>query len=169
MQESWVSLTPEQRADLNRFMIPPGWRIVPQVALPMVFPDALRSKVDAALAVTAPTSTGGTYLIFSAIRPDTKEQALDVEPFGLIVDSSGPSSSGVFLHHGEWQGRTKPAPQEFWDSVERSGVGDYFFANPPEGKSAGSLDDLPIEHSGAFAAMVRALRARRDSRHAGEA
>jgi hypothetical protein len=169
MEESWFALTTEQRADLNRFMIPPGWRIVGQTGLPVLFPESLRSRIDSALAVAAPTSTGGTYLIFSALRPDVRHQAVDIEPFGLIVDSSGPSSSGVFLHHGEWPGRTQPAPPEFWDSVDRFGVGDYFFANPPQGKSEGSLDELPIEHKGAFGAIIRALRARRDSGSSGAA
>jgi len=63
------------------------------------------------------------------------------------------SSSGVFVHHGEWQGRTQPAPPGFWEEVEHYGIGDYFFARPPAGQPSGSLDELPAQHTGAFAAV----------------
>ena len=83
--------------------------------------------------IVAPTSTGGTYLVTSTLRVDTKDQAIDQEPFGLIVHSTGASPMGMFLHHGDWEGRTEYPPQRFRDEVSESGIGDYFFTNPTFG------------------------------------
>lgn len=140
------------------------WRIIRGIELPTVFPNAFRAKIDSAVVMSAPTSTGGTYLAYSANRVDYKDRRIDIEPFGLIVHSSGPSSSGVFLHHGDWEGRTEPPPAEFWNVVADSGIGDYFHSNPPEGLREGTLDHLPRGHRGAFDAVIREIRARVDGR-----
>jgi hypothetical protein len=125
-----------------------------------VFPASFRQKIGSAVVVAAPTSTGGIYLTYSANRVDHRDQKIDIEPFGLIVHSAGPSSSGVFLHHGDWEGRTQSPPDGFWKVASRSGIGDYFWANPPEGLRQGALDQLPKGHRGAFDAIVHEIRDR---------
>lgn len=164
IKPNWIPITPEQQDELNVCVPVPGWRIVPRNELPSVFPPAFLEKIDSAVVIAAPTSTGGTYLVYSANRVDFKDGAIDIEPFGLIVHSTGPSSSGVFLHHGDWEGRTEPAPSRFWDDVQESGVGDWFIANPPQGITEGTLEQLPKGHPGAFDAMTREIRARVDGR-----
>lgn len=164
VKATWFTLSADQQRDLDERAKSPGWRIVGGRELPAVFPEALREKIDSAVVVATPTSTGGTYLVYSANRVDYKPQKIDVQPFGLIVHSTGPSSSGVFLDHGNWEGRTESPPHDFWDQTERSGIGDYFLANPPEGLREGTLDQLPKGHRGAFDAIVRAIRARVDGR-----
>jgi hypothetical protein len=160
---SWVNLTTEQQEELDRVVPSPGWRVVPQYELPSVFPENFRRKIDSALMISTPTSTGGTYLAYSANRVDCRARAIDIEPFGLIVHSTGVGSIGVFLHHGQWVERSAPLPPGFWDEVARSGVGEYFQTRPPEGRSQGTLEELPRGHSGAFAAVVRELRRRIDT------
>ena len=103
-------------------------------------------------------------MVYSASRVDYKDQQIDIEPFGLIVHATGPSSSGAFLHHGNWEGRSEPPPAGFWDTVARSGIGDYFHSNPPAGLREGTLEQLPIGHRGAFDSLVREIRARVDGR-----
>lgn len=164
MKESWINISTEQQDELNQYTRQPGWRVVAQGALPGVFPERLRNKIDSALAIAAETSTGGTYLVFSALRVDSKDRAIDMQPLGLIVHSTGVSSSGVFLDHGDWPGRTESAPPEFWEQVNRDGVGDYFYARPPADKTSGTLEDLSIQHRGAFRAAVQAIRNRIDGR-----
>lgn len=164
MKETWINLSTEQLDELNQYGLEPGWRVLHQSELPGVFPDRLRGKIDSALAVTAPTSSGGTFLVFSALRVDSRDRAVDMQPLGLIVHSTGVSSSGVFIDHGNWPGRTEPAPAEFWNQVDTYGIGDYFSARPPEGRSTGSLEELSIQHRGAFSAAVRAIRNRLDGR-----
>jgi hypothetical protein len=159
---SWVNLTTEQQDELDRTVPSSGWRLVPQAELPTVFPESFRRTIDSALVISAPTSTGGTYLAYSANRVDAKAGAIDIEPLGLIVHSTGVGSVGVFLHHGRWPGRTTAPPAGFWDELDRSGIGDYFRTHPPEGRSQGTLDELPRGHGGAFAAVVKELRRRID-------
>ena len=161
---NWFSLSDDQQEELDKIVLSPGWRIICGTELPSVFPSDFRAKIDSALVLSVPTSTGGTYLAFSANRVDYKDQQIDIEPFGLIVHSTGPSSSGVFLHHGNWEGRTEPPPAGFWDTVARSGIGDYFHSNPPSGLREGTLEQLPKGHQGAFDALVREIRTRVDGK-----
>lgn len=166
MKPNWLSLSDDQQGELEGIAPSPGWRIIRRAELPTVFPEPFRAKIDSAVVISAPTSTGGTYLVYSANRVDYRDRQIDIEPFGLIVHSSGPSSSGVLLHHGGWKGRSEPPPAEFWEVVAESGVGDYFYSNPPEGLSYGTLDQLPKGHRGGFDAVVREIRDRVDGRKA---
>ena len=159
---SLIRLSCEQIAELNQQTFITGWRIVAQNDLPSVFPEDLKQKIGSAVVITAPTSTGGTYLAFSANRIDTKAKAIDIEPFGLIVSSTGVGSWGVFLHHGDWDSRTEIPPATFWDAVPQSGIGNYFLSNPPTGRQKGSLGELPVGHRNAFDAIVLELRHRID-------
>lgn len=161
---NWLTLSDDQQRELDGCVKSPGWRIIPGRDLPTVFPESFRQKVDSAVVVAAPTSTGGAYLAYSANRVDYRDQKIDIEPFGLIVHSTGASSSGVFLHHGDWDGRTESPPDGFWEVASRSGIGDFFRASPPEGLRQGDLDQLPKGHRGAFDAIVHAIRARVDGR-----
>jgi hypothetical protein len=163
---NWINLSSSQRDELDRFVHPPGWRLVAWSELPSVFPERFRAKMDSALIIAAPTSTGGTYLAFSANRIDLKARALDIEPFGVIVHSTGPGSSGVFIHHGTWEDRSQYPPDAFWTGVSQSGVAQYFLASPPGSRSAGPLTELPKGHAGAFEAIVGQIRAREDGRSA---
>ena len=133
--------------------------MMPGAALPSVFPATLRAKIDTALVIAAPTSTGGTYLAISADRVDAPDAAIDIHPFGLIVHSTGPSASGVFINHGRWEERTRRPPREFWDEVSRSGIGRYYLTRPLHDAREGTLDQLPKGDEGAFKAVVRHIRA----------
>ncbi len=97
-------------------------------------------------------------LVFNALRVDPKAGAIDQEPFGVAVLPSGASTGGMFLHHGNWEGRTAPPPQGFWEVVIASGVGNYFYSNPPSGLTIGPLELLPHGHAEAFAAVVSRLQ-----------
>lgn len=163
---SWINLSSNQQDALDRFVRAPGWRVVTGDELPSVFPDSFRAKIASALIIAAPTSTGGTYLAFSANRADLKARAFDIEPFGVIVHSTGPGASGVFIHHGTWEDRTQCPPGAFWDGVSQSRIAEYFLASPPANRSAGPLTELPKGHAGAFEAIVQEIRAREDGRSA---
>ena len=127
-----------------------------------IFPSRFRSRLDSAIMVSTPTSTGGIYLAYSASRVDFKDRKIDIEPFGLVLHSSGPDASGVFLHHGDWEGRTQPPPASFWDAMSESRICDYFYSNPPEGLRDGGIEQLPLGHRGAFDAIIRTIRIRLD-------
>jgi hypothetical protein len=158
MKASWFTLTTDQQRELEVCVRPGEWRVVPRVELPSVFPESFRVKVDSALVIAAPTSTGGTYLAYSANRIDYRARAVDIEPLGLIVHSTGASSSAVFLHHGTWPNRTDYPPSSVWNELAASSIGDYFLTHPPNGVSEGTLDQLPKGHRGAFDAVIAEIR-----------
>ena len=83
---------------------------------------------------------------------------LDHEPFAVSVLSSGASTGGMFVHHGDWEGRSVAPPAGFWDKVQESGIGDYFLANPLSNSTGGALADLPTGHKNAFYRSVELLR-----------
>ncbi len=157
-QPSWVSLTTSQQDEIAKYASCPGWQILSQDSIPSVFPEGFRQKLDSAVVIGAPTSSGGTYVVFNAKRVDEKARMIDDEPFAVIVNSTGPDVSGMFLHHGDWETRTQPGPTEFWEQVDESGVGNYMFTNPPSGQSSGDLSDLPAGDRAAFDSAVRHLR-----------
>ncbi len=159
---SWINLSTKQQDELGLPIRSPGWRLLPGRELPSVFPDTFRKKIDSALLISAQTSTGGMYLAFSANRVDGRDQAIDIEPFGMILHSTGPNPSGVFIHHGTWEGRTEYPSPAFWEEVSRSGIGHYFLTNPPGNLREGTLAQLPKGHRGAFEALVHEIRARED-------
>ena len=47
------------------------------------------------------TTDGRTYIVCNGIRHDEKVNALDQEPFGVVIYSTGSSPEGFFIHHGE--------------------------------------------------------------------
>jgi hypothetical protein len=159
---NWLVLSSEQQAELDLVVPSMRWRLIGQNELPAVFPKTFRQRIDSAIVVSTPTSTGGAYLAYSANRVDFKDRSIDIEPFGLIVNSTGVSSIGVFLHHGDWLGRTGPPPAHFWNHVSESGVGNYFRSNPPNGLLSGTIDQLPAGHRQAFDEVIREIRRRAD-------
>ncbi len=104
---SWIVLKSSQQ-DAVPLIWTPGWQIVPARALPNIFPKSLRLKVDSAYQIVEPTSSGGMHLAYSLNRIDNDK--VDIEPFGLALHSTGPSHEAVYIHHGQWDGRTKPLP-----------------------------------------------------------
>jgi len=157
-KSSWIHLSRSQQEDIARYGIKEGWRVLHKESLPNAFPPDFREKMDSAVLIAAPTSTGGTYLVFNARRVDTKSKAIDQEPFAIISHSTGPSSSGMFIHHGDWEGRTETPPQAFWDHVNESGIGDYFLSNPPVNRLSGTFADLPKGDRGAFEQAIILIR-----------
>jgi hypothetical protein len=155
---SWVSLTAVQQAELDQFARIPGWRLLSQESIPSVFPDSFKRKLDSAIMIAAPTSSGGTYLVCNALRADSRTRAVDQEPFAIIFHSTGADPSGMFLHHGNWPERTQPAPPGFWTHVQESGVGNFFLTNPPSGLTSGALAQLPAGHREAFDSAVSYYR-----------
>jgi hypothetical protein len=93
--------------------------------------------------------------MFGAERVDPPE--LDIHPMGIAVYSSGASTGMIIIHHGRWVGRTTTLPADFWNVVPACSTGSYFFARPPEGKTAGSLDELGPGQKFAFQRIVAAL------------
>ncbi len=159
---TWVRLNADQQQGLTNLSRTPGWRVVPTKELAPILPPGLVPKLDALMLVAEPTSTGGIYLMLNALRVDRDE--IDQQPLGVIVSSTGASSSGVWVDHGRWEGRTIDLPDDFLDTVDSSTIGSYYYANPPSGMREGDLDQLSGGHREAFAKVTGLLRSRKDSK-----
>jgi hypothetical protein len=157
---NWVLLNAEQQEGLTRLSKSPGWRIVPTKELTPVLPPRLVPKLDSVMVIAEPTSTGGVYLMLNTFRVDGEE--IDQQPFGVIVSSTGASSSGVWVNHGRWEERTVDLPDDFLDVIGNSTIGSYYYANPPFGLLEGSLGQLSDGHREAFEQVTGLLRRRKD-------
>ncbi len=102
-------------------------------------------------------STSGTiYLVLNGVRLDAKDNALDEEPFGIAVSSTGADTSGVFIHHGDWQGRTIPLSTTHSGLLASTSLGQYFPLSRVPNSSSGPITALAkTSHEGAFNRMMK--------------
>jgi hypothetical protein len=157
-KESYVRLTSKQQKELAQLAGTEGWRLLSRDALPSVFPSSFRDKLTGAVLMVSRTVSGTTTVVCNAARVDASAQAIDQEPFAVVVYPVGVSSGGMFLHHGDWPGRTASAPPAFWQQVQASGVSTYFLSRPPYGATSGPLATLPTGERAGFEAVVLRLK-----------
>ena len=104
------------------------------------------------------TSSGAVYLVCNGIRPCTKHNALDQEPFGIVVHSTGSSERGIFVHHGNSKKRTVDLPVAVKNIFESTSFDKYYpLAEIPK-SSSGILDELKnTSHEGAFRKVISTI------------
>ena len=116
MQSSIYSITSTQRAEFEELAkkrkLESGYVWLSSSEIPSAISASLRSKMTSALLIWEHTSSGCLYLVCNGTRLDEKDNALDQEPFGVVVHSSGANPSGIFIHHGDWRNRTTPITPE---------------------------------------------------------
>lgn len=161
--ESWLTLSDKQRAEIRQMIetYPPGawYKVLAQERIPGVFAPVLKGKCDYAIVMVSNVTVASTVFVCNALRVDVKDGAIDQEPFGVAVIGDQPAQSGLFLHHGSWDGRTvRNVPPEFWGCVASSGVGNHYpFPELPPA-SFGSLSELKqTSHASAFKEIVERL------------
>ena len=140
---SWVSLSSDQRDWLEGWgRQGEGYHVLGSSDLSALLPPTLEPKVQSAVLMVAPTSSGGTYALVNNLRVEPKTWAIDQEPMGCIIDTTGARGEALFIHHGQWPGRTIQPSTNFWDHVDQSGIGVYYpLPNLPV-SSSGPLSDL---------------------------
>lgn len=163
LKVTWFRFPPEQQRRIGELVPGSGWALLSSTELCGILPDEYMAKVDSVIGVSAPTSTGGTCVMFNNLRVDTGARLIDQDPLGMFLTSSGVSSSGVLVHHGDWDDRSWEASSALWRDVEDSGIGGYFLSDPPAGRGSGSLADLPKGTAGALERVLEALRARKST------
>ena len=159
MKTSIHSLTSTQRAEFESlarsFPSSGGYRWLASSEIPSAVPRSLRAKMPAALAIAERTSSGCTILLCNGIRVDRKSSALDQEPFGVVVYTSGASSAGVFIHHGSWKDRSIPLTPNVRAALESTSLVSFYPLAGAPSKSSGPLSDLSrTPHEGALKAMM---------------
>ena len=135
-----------------------GYRWLSRDSIPSAVPWTLRRKMPKALLMWERTSSGDTYLVCNGLRVDPKTNAIDQEPFGLVVRQSGASTGGMFIHHGAWRGRTTTLTPRLRAALESTSFGEFFPLAGVPSASSGPLSSLShTPHSGAFSATVARL------------
>lgn len=111
---SWEELTSSQIEDLVSLVPDPSfyaWK--PGTEAPLWLP--FRSKIVDMLCLRSDTSSG-FFFMANGRRLDYDRAkglwVLDQEPFLLAVlpDNNLSLASGMYVHHGNWTGRTRPLP-----------------------------------------------------------
>ena len=129
-KESWIPLSSVELNDWKQlwgdFPPEPFYKQIGQDELPASMPSSLRDKIDNGVVMVSGTPEGDVVMVCNLSRVDHKDSAVDQQPFAIIFDSQRHAGSGVFLNHGTWEGRTSSPPDEFWDHVDESGVGNYY-------------------------------------------
>ena len=162
MNTSVLLLTSTQKSEFeklaNSFPYGSGYVKLPQEKLPAAIPESLRKKMPLAVLMFEKTMDAHTYIVCNGIRHDKKANALDQEPFGVAVYSTGSSPSGVFIHHGKWKRRSVPITPELQGSLTSTGLGDYFPLTEIPSASSGPTSDLKrTSKEGAFNTMMAEL------------
>ena len=162
MEFSTHSISSTQRAEFeeiaNERELESGYKWLSSSEIPSAIPVSLRSKMTSALLMWQRTSSGAVYLVCNGIRRDDKDNALDQEPFGIAVHSSGASPSGIFIHHGDWHDRTTPITLEVVQVIDSTSLGNYFPLGGVPAGSSGPLSDLEeTSHEGAFRTVLKQL------------
>src|SRR5271166_1838345 len=161
-KESWKQLDADQiqewRNLTSDYPGQPYYKHLTPQELPSGIPPTLRSKINHAILMASGTPQGEVMLVCDLCRADKdrKGRVIDQQPFALVLDGHGNAPSGMYLHHGDWdKDRTFRPPQSFWDAVDQSGLGRYFYPEIPAGRDSGFLSDLPVSSYGnAFQEMV---------------
>ncbi len=135
-----------------------GYKWFSSSQIPSAIPESLRNKLPSAMLMWERRSSSSVFLVFNNIRLDHKDNALDQEPFGIVVNALGASTYGIFIHHGDWLNRTTPITPEVQKILESTSLGNYFPLYEVPQSSSGSLTDLKnTSHEWAFKKMINKL------------
>lgn len=162
MNISTYSVSSDHRRELERIAqdcsLESGYKWLSSTEMPSVIPQALKEKMPSAILMWERTSVGSIYLVCNGIRIDEKDSALDQEPFGIIVHSSGGSTFGIFIHHGDWNNRSVPITGEVRKILQSTSLSRRFPLGEIPSKSSGPLSDLKeTSHEKAFRRVIQVL------------
>lgn len=119
-KHSWLSLSTTQREWFEEWgRRGEGFHILMSTDLTPILPSGLHRMINSAVLMVEPTSSGGTYVLVNNNRVDKPAWAIDQEPFGAIIDSTGARSVGLFLHHGNWAGRSSTSDSRLLEAHRR--------------------------------------------------
>ena len=114
--------------------------------------------MPSALLMWERNSSSSVFLVFNGMRLDKKDNAIDQEPFGIVINSTGANTYGIFVHHGDWPNRTIPITSEVQKILESTSLGNYFPLTEVPQSSSGPLTELKnTSHEGAFKKTINEL------------
>ena len=142
---SWFNVSNVQRKEFEELCPVNEFRIVKPSELPSIIPEELRNKFDSVLIVASGSSSNNVaYYMINGNRVDFKDNSIDQEPFGLAFIGEIAAASGSLIHHGDWKNRTTEPPDEFWDYVSASEIGNCYPLSELPTEPSGSIKDLNV-------------------------
>ncbi len=135
-----------------------GYRRLSKQNVPNFIAEGLREKLYAAMLMGQKTSDGTLCLVVNCIRLDLNDNAIDQNPFGIILYTSGASTQGVYIQHGNWHERSIVLTPELKRIITSTSMGDYYPLNNEPPNSSVPLFELgPTAHEGAFNTVLNYL------------
>ena len=119
------------------------WKRVSPTVFEGILPDGLLVKSNAAVVMSSDSGNATAFVTnLFRVEPDVGE--IDQEPYILTFNHDHSESSGYFIHHGSWDGRTVSPGSTFFDAVESSGIEHHYpYRVIPPG-SSGLMSDLKL-------------------------
>lgn len=133
-----------------------GYELIGPAYYPSFISQTFREKCPMAVRIVSGSSSNRAAVLYNFRRVDG--DFIDEHPFCFLIISGSYAVSGSFIDHGDWVGRTTPIPKDFISQIESSSVGSFLGANPPEGKTSGSLDELQGSDTLAFDRVIYYLK-----------
>ncbi|MBU0647543.1 hypothetical protein KJ855_00005 [Patescibacteria group bacterium] len=159
MKFDWFDISDQKRSDWENLCEPNHYRIIEPGELPDILPKLLTNKFDSILIMASGTTTGTAYYIANGNRVDYKANAIDQQPFGLAFVGNNPIGSGCLIQHGTWQDRTTNPPDDFWEKIEESGIGNCFPLPELPESPYGKIEALKKpSYKDAFSAVIKQLK-----------
>lgn len=123
-----------------------------------IVPNGLWAKTDSLFLMSSGSAVATAYCMINCNRWDFKASAIDQEPIFFATFGGNPRLDAMVLHHGDWPGRTTVVPQEFFNYLQSSGLGNYYPISSIPATMSGSIFDLSnTAQSGAFDAGVKRI------------
>ena len=125
------------------------YRVVTASELPTGTPAALKQKsVRVVVMSSGDNANNRSVVVANFIRHDRHGMALDQEPLILVFDHEKQTTTGAFIHHGNWDGRTVKLNSTVVLALENSGLTAHFPTVGIPGQPAGSLTELKAHPQG---------------------
>jgi len=156
----WFDISKQQREEWEKLCPANEFRVIKSLDLPKILPKSLTDKFDSVF-ILASGSYNDTivYYMANGNRVDYKAGKIDQQPLGLAFVGPDPIPSGSLIQHGDWEDRNTTPPEEFWQYLAESGIGNvYPLTELPEANS-GKLSELKVQsQKDAFNNLVAELR-----------
>jgi hypothetical protein len=158
MKDSWVPIDNEKRAEWDDLCPVGEYRVIGANEVPTVLARGLVEKGHSYLVMASGSTTGTAYYMVNVNRIDDKANAIDQEPFGIAFVGNEPVYSGCYIHHGNWDGRTRPIPEGFVQGVLGSTLSTCYSVTSIPDEPAGKIEDLQIKSQrDAFLQLMKRL------------
>lgn len=156
----WFDISKQQREEWEALCPVNEFRVIKPLDLPSILPRALTDKFNSVL-IMASGSIDNTvvYYMANGNRVDSSAGQIDQQPFGLAFVGPDPIPSGSLVQHGDWEDRSTTPPDEFWQYVSASGLGNIYPISELPPSDSGELSDLTVQsQQHAFNDLVAQLR-----------